>query len=109
MRTILTAAALALLIGSFAIGDASAADGGADAPKVKPYPLTTCIVSGDALGGDMGEPIVKVYGDREIKFCCKDCIKQFEADQAAFVKKIDEAAAKAPAPAPKAAADSHHH
>jgi len=100
MRTLLlNTATLALVLGSFAAATVSAADAGAEAAKAKPYPLTTCIVSGDKFGGEMGDPIVKVYGDREIKLCCKGCIKKFEADQAGYIKKIDAAAAQAPAPA----------
>ena len=72
-------------------------------PKPRPYTLTTCIVSGDKLGGDMGAPYVFIYKDkkikndpgREIKFCCKSCLKDFNKDTAAFLKKIDEAEAKA--------------
>jgi hypothetical protein len=78
------------------------------------YPLTTCVVSGDKLGGDMGDPVDYVYKqsgkpDRLIRFCCKDCIKDFEKDPAQYVKKLDEAAANTPkdakskAPADKAA------
>ncbi len=72
-------------------------------PKPKPYTLTTCIVSGDKLGGDMGPPYVFVYKDkkikddvgRQIKFCCKSCLKDFNKDTAGYLKKIDEAEAKA--------------
>lgn len=55
-----------------------------------PYPLATCIVSGKKLG-EMGDPIVKVYDGREIKFCCSGCPKKFEADKAGFLKKLDAA------------------
>jgi hypothetical protein len=58
--------------------------------KAKPYTLQTCIVSGDKLGG-MGEPYVFVYQGREIKLCCKSCLKDFNADPAKYLKKIDEA------------------
>ncbi len=63
--------------------------------KLKPYKLKTCIVSGDKLGGDMGEPVVYEYEGREIKFCCKSCIKDFKKEPAKYVKKIQEAEAKA--------------
>jgi YHS domain-containing protein len=62
--------------------------------KPKPYPLKTCSVSGEKLG-EMGKPVVYVHEGREIKFCCKDCIKDFKKDPAKYVKKIDEEAAKA--------------
>ena len=61
-----------------------------ETPKsaVVPYPLDSCIVSGEKLGG-MGEPIVKVYDGREVRFCCSGCVKKFEADKAGYFAKID--------------------
>src|SRR2546423_14469523 len=69
-----------------------AADQKSDA-KAKPYPLKTCIISGEKLES-MDKPYVYVYEGREIKFCCKDCVKDFKKDPAKYVKKIDETAAK---------------
>ena len=76
-----------------------------DKEKLKPYTLKTCIVSGEKLG-EMGKPVVEKYKDREIKFCCKSCIKDFKKEPDKYVKMIDEAEAKvkakekaAPAPA----------
>jgi hypothetical protein len=74
-----------------------------DAKKPKPYPLQTCVVSGEKLDGDMGKPFVFTYKDkkvkddtgREIKFCCKDCKKDFDKDPAKYIKKLEEAEAKA--------------
>ena len=66
----------------------------ADKPaKVKPYPLDTCVVSGEKLGG-MGEPVTFTYEGREVKLCCKDCRKDFDKSTAKYVAKIDEAAKK---------------
>jgi YHS domain-containing protein len=62
-------------------------------PKLKPYPLKTCIISGDKLG-EMGDPYVYEYKGREIKFCCKSCVKDFKKDPEKYLKKIDEQAAK---------------
>jgi YHS domain-containing protein len=62
-------------------------------PKAKPYILKTCIVSGDKLG-EMGDPYLYVYAGREIKFCCKGCLKDFNKEPAKFVKKIEEAEKK---------------
>ncbi len=88
----LTAAVLAgtFLVGPFA---ALAGDQPADA-KLKPYTLKNCIVSGDKLG-EMGEPFVYKYKGREIKLCCKSCLKDFNKEPAKYVKKIEEAEAKA--------------
>ena len=63
--------------------------------KSKPYPLKTCIVSDEKLGGDMGEPYVFTHAGREIKLCCKSCLKDFNKAPAKFVKKLDAAEKKA--------------
>jgi len=62
--------------------------------KLKPYPLESCVVSGEKLG-EMGKPFVYQYEGREIKFCCKNCLKDFKKDTAKYIKKIEEAEAKA--------------
>ena len=53
----------------------------------KPYPLTTCLVTGEKLGS-MGTPVVKVYDGQEVKFCCKSCVKKFEAAKTKYLKKL---------------------
>ena len=73
------------------------ADDQKPAGKLIPYPLKTCVVSGEKLGGDMGGPVLYSYQGREIKFCCKDCRKDFDKDPAKYVKKLEEAEAKAKA------------
>lgn len=70
---------------------------GADAKKTdkpKPYPLKTCVVSDEKFGGDMGEPYVFTHEGREIKLCCKSCLKDFKKDTAKYVKKIEQAEKK---------------
>ena len=62
--------------------------------KPKPYPLKTCVVSGEKLG-EMGKPAVYVHEGREFQFCCKDCVKDFKKDPAKYVKKLEQAEAKA--------------
>jgi len=64
------------------------------AAKAKPYTLKTCIVSGEKLG-EMGKPFVFTHEGREIKLCCPDCQKDFKKNSAKYVKKIEEAEAKA--------------
>jgi hypothetical protein len=59
--------------------------------KPKPYPLQTCVVSGEKFGGDMGDPHVFTYQGREIKLCCKSCLKDFNKEPAKFIKKLEEA------------------
>ena len=73
MKTKLTTLLITALLGL----SLSAAD-------VKPYPLKNCLVSGNELG-TMGKPITKVYDNQEIKFCCKPCIKKFEANPAKYL------------------------
>lgn len=52
-----------------------------------PYPLDTCIVSGNRLGS-MGDPIRRVHDGREVKFCCAPCVEEFEANPEAFLEKL---------------------
>jgi YHS domain-containing protein len=62
--------------------------------KLKPYTLKICVVSGDKLG-EMGDPFIYAYEGREIKLCCKGCLKDFKKDPAKYIKKIEEEEAKA--------------
>jgi len=78
--------ALALTLALCACGSPRATDSG-----VKPYPLDTCLVM-DAPLGSMGTPIVKVYGDQEVKFCCQPCVAEFEANQDAYLAKLESKA-----------------
>lgn len=57
------------------------------ASDVIPYTSDICIVTDNKLGS-MGDPVVKVYGNQEVKFCCRPCVKEFEADQAHFLAKL---------------------
>jgi len=90
--------AAAILVAGLAAGTPAglAAEGKtlAKPAKVKPYPLETCVVSGDRLGGDMGEPITFTYEHQEIKLCCKACEKEFRKNAAKYMAKIEEAAKK---------------
>ena len=61
--------------------------------KPKPYTLKTCIVSDEKLG-EMGDPYVFTHEGREVKLCCKSCLKDFKKDTAKYIKKIDEAEKK---------------
>ncbi len=71
------------------------------------YPTNMCVVSGDKLGGDMGEPADYIYRvdgkpDRLISFCCKDCVKDFNENPDKYLKALDAAAAKPRHDAPPA-------
>lgn len=69
----------------------------ASSVKPIPYPLDTCVVSGDTLGGDMGPPIEFVYQGQEVKFCCPDCKPKFIKNPDKYMKIIHDAEAKAKA------------
>ncbi|HXC98893.1 MAG TPA: hypothetical protein VN048_06095 [Verrucomicrobiae bacterium] len=88
-----------ILTSIFLLG-ALAGHAGDSKPAKDTYPLTTCVVSGEKLGGDMGAPVIFIYKDpkikndpgREVRFCCPDCVKDFKKDPAKYLKKIDDAA-----------------
>jgi len=71
----------------------AAADATAMAEKA-PYPLDVCVVSGGKLGA-MGDPVIYDYEGREVRFCCTDCVKKFNADPAKYLAKLDAAIAQA--------------
>ncbi len=75
----------------------------ADAAKAKPdnYPLKTCLVSDEPLGGH-GDVVTYTHKeagkpDRVIRLCCDGCIDDFKKEPVKFLAKLDaaEAAAKA--------------
>ena len=82
-------AGLSLIALGSTVTSATAADKDA---KLKPYTLDKCVVSDEKLG-EMGKPFVYEYKGREIKFCCKSCLKDFNKNPDKYVKKIEEAEA----------------
>lgn len=88
------------LIGLFAFALSACSSGGHDhsshdhgaAPSsteaaAKPYPLATCVVSGEKLGS-MGAPKRIVHQGQEVKFCCADCVKKFNSDPQKYMRAI---------------------
>ncbi len=67
--------------------DAAPAIGAGAAGPTYPYTLPDCPVGGPL--GSMGDPITKVYDNREVRFCCGACIAEFEADTAKMWGAID--------------------
>lgn len=61
--------------------------------KGKPYTLKKCVVAGEELGS-MGAPYVHTHKDREIKFCCKGCLKNFNKNPDKYIKEIETAEKK---------------
>ena len=98
MKPIAKILARTLLFGALSVSMAvRAAD---TKPAKDTYPLTTCVVSDEKLGGDMGPPYIFTYKDpkikndpgREVRLCCTNCLKDFKKDPAKYLKKIDDAA-----------------
>jgi hypothetical protein len=73
--------------------DQKAEKPGADKRIGEPYPLAVCPISGEKLGS-MGDPIVKLYEGREVRFCCKSCPPKFEKDLAKSLSSLDAAIIK---------------
>ena len=79
------------------------------AEQKETYPLATCVVSGEKLGGDIGDPIEYVYANRLVRLCCKSCIKDFEKDPAKYLAILDGAKPDNKADTGKAAAGHGDH
>jgi hypothetical protein len=78
----------------------------------KNYPLTTCVVSDEALGsmGEADDHIYRVKGkpDQLVRFCCSGCEEDFLADPAAHLKKIEQARKDGGKKSDTGAAKGHH-
>jgi len=59
------------------------------AAQLASYPLKTCPVSGEELGG-MGEPLNMVHGTRLVRLCCKGCVKKFKKDPGQLLEVVDK-------------------
>ena len=96
MKIKLTVLTLAALLAAGLV--VRAEEKAAAAPK-DTYLLKTCVVSDEELGG-MDDMVKYTYKsadgkEREVRFCCKKCIKKFQKDPAPYLKKLDDAEAKA--------------
>jgi YHS domain-containing protein len=60
------------------------------APKPKPYPLETCLVTGDDLD-EMDERVSTVHDGQVFEFCCKPCLKKFHKNPGKYVKLLAKA------------------
>jgi YHS domain-containing protein len=81
------------LVAALSLTGAALAADPAPAEKAKPYPLDTCVISGEKLDS-MGKPHIIQYEGREVRFCCSNCEKDFRKNPAPALKKLDEAAKK---------------
>lgn len=66
------------------------------------YPLKACVVMPDDELVD-GDAVDMVWNNRLVRFCCKGCIKKFNADPAKFTATIDAAVIAAQKPTYKLA------
>jgi len=76
-----------LLAGCATTGSTSAPGDSSSTSKTKPYPLDVCLVTDNELGS-MGKPITQVYNGQTVKFCCKPCVREFNAEPEKYLKKI---------------------
>lgn len=67
-----------------------AADKPGKKEDAKPYPLKTCVVSGEKLG-EMGKPYVLAKDGQEYQLCCKGCLDEFNKETSKFAKKVADA------------------
>ena len=88
MKSLKLIAGMILAAAIVVFAPASRADGTNAIAAIKPDLLTTCPVSGDKLGADMGKPYVMVYQGQEVKFCCPMCQADFDKDPAKYMAKI---------------------
>ena len=58
-------------------------------PTDEDYPLTKCVVMGESLTA-MGKPVAIRYADREVRFCCKACVKKFRKDPEKYLAMLDD-------------------
>lgn len=83
-----------LLLAGLAVAPLSGQAEEKKADKPKPYPLDTCIVSGEKLGEGGMKTYTFTYEGQEVKLCCKSCEKDFKKEPSKYMDKIKEAAAK---------------
>lgn len=84
------------LLALFLVSPLVRAEASAPAAENSAYPLTTCLVSGEELGS-MGDAYVHNYKeegklDREVRLCCKGCLKKFSKDPAKYIGILDASA-----------------
>jgi hypothetical protein len=77
--------------------DASAPSSDVISAQKPSYPLDTCPISGEKLGG-MGKPFDYVVDGRLVRLCCKSCTKDVDKDPQGVIAKIDAAVIQAQKP-----------
>ena len=64
------------------------------AAQSKKYGAAKCVVSDEAFGGEMGEPVDYVIGNRLVRLCCDGCIKKLRKDPLKYMTMVDKATGK---------------
>ncbi|MBZ0255003.1 hypothetical protein K8I31_03015 [bacterium] len=54
------------------------------------YPLETCLVTKQKLTA-MGKPVDVIYKNRLVRFCCNNCVAQFEKDPDEYIRQLNAA------------------
>ena len=57
--------------------------------QAKKYPGKRCVVSGEEFGGDMGDPIDHVIGNRMVRLCCSGCVKKLRKDPLKYLSMLE--------------------
>jgi hypothetical protein len=83
MKAIITSA----IIGSVITLVSCASPGAAQSKGVKRYTSDLCAVTDNKLGS-MGDPVTKIYGNQEVKFCCKPCVAKYEKNPGKYADSI---------------------
>jgi hypothetical protein len=73
-------------------GEKPAETTGTPSPSLA-YPMTTCVVSGEPLGG-MGPPVNITHEGLEVRFCCQKCVAEFNKDPKKYMAIIEAARKK---------------
>jgi len=63
------------------------------------YPTKKCVVTGDELGGEMGDPINVVYKNRLVRLCCDDCLPMLKESPGKYIALLDQEVIAAQKPA----------
>ncbi len=58
--------------------------------KPKPYPLKTCLVTGDGLD-EMDERVSTIHNGQTFEFCCKPCLAKFRKNPGRYVQALAKA------------------
>jgi YHS domain-containing protein len=58
--------------------------------QAKEDKVGVCVVSGERLG-EMGPPVIVQHNGREVHFCCKECVKDFNKNPDKYLQSSNPA------------------